>query len=153
MNMQPWATSPILMRMMKMGGGKQLALSRYFSRACSGSIHLEMDSWNLSQQPTSPPLSGRSSPALNGLPSRSTGKGSCCSRSKSSIAAPNLRQKTYKENNYGMHMIQILHHHRNKCNTFGIQCYNTQAKINNNYYNNNWLVNKMNLCLPKLHKW
>lgn len=79
---------------MKMGGGQQLALSRYLLRASSGSIHLETDSWNFSQQPTSLSPSGRSSPARNVLPSRSTGSGSCCSRSISSIAAPNLQQKS-----------------------------------------------------------
>lgn len=88
-----WATSAILMRMMKTGGGKQLALSRYLLRASSGSIHLETDSWNFWQQPTFLPPWGRSSADRKGLPSRSTGKGSCCSRSISSIAAPNLPQK------------------------------------------------------------
>lgn len=84
------ATSAILMRMMKMGGGQQLARSRYLLRESSGSIHLETDCWNFSQHPTFLSPSGRSAPLRNGLPSRSTGNGSCCSRSMSSITAPVL---------------------------------------------------------------
>lgn len=91
------ATSAILMRMMKMGGGQQLARSRYLLRESSGSIHLETDCWNLSQHPTFLSPSGRSAPLRNCLPSRSTGSGSCCSRSMSSITAPVLHSTSYHE--------------------------------------------------------
>lgn len=66
---------------MKMGGGQQLARSRYLLRESSGSIHLDTDSWNFSQHPTFLRPSGRSAP------SRSNGNGSSCSRRMSPIAA------------------------------------------------------------------
>lgn len=88
---RPGLTSAILIKMMKMGGGQQLARSKYLLRMSSGSIHLETDSWNFSQHPIFLLPSGRSSLLRNCRPSRSTGNGSCCSRSMSSIAAPVLR--------------------------------------------------------------
>lgn len=85
------------MRMMKMGGGQQLARSMYPLRWFSGSIHLEMDRWNFSQHPIFLFSSGSSSSLLIGLPSRSKGNGSCCSRSMSSITAAVLHSRLHIE--------------------------------------------------------
>jgi len=87
------ATSAILMRMMKMGGGQQLARSRYLLRESFGSIHLETDRWNFSQHPIFLTPSGWSASLPSRRPSRSTGSGSCCSRSMASITAPALRRR------------------------------------------------------------
>ena len=91
-NMCVRATSPILMRMMKMGGGQQLVRSRYLLRRSSGSIHLETDCWNFSQQPGFLRPSGWSPSILRGFPSRSTGNGSISSTSMSPIAAAVLQE-------------------------------------------------------------
>lgn len=87
------ATSAILMRMMKMGGGQQLARSRYLLRWSSGSIHLETDCWNLSKHPNFLSPSVRSCPLWTCLSPRSTSKCSCSSRSMASIIASVLHSK------------------------------------------------------------